>query len=1190
MRRFFDFVVYDEPPDPDADGPDIPQAPHSTSDLGLSSNSIDPLPDAPHNERANDQSNTNPQTDPVAPTGSLKTHLNQSPLDTSEIVSTDSTHTEAGSPESSVINGDVNNLHLRCDNSLSSSDFASGAFDTAPIVSDHNSVIHATPVIDAPVPVLVSAGIVEQDDYEFSQPHLFDNTSISHPVDSTSRLPKDPSNVRFYTNTAFDETVRTSLPNLSSGFQPHIATPFDELVRANNFKGLNAKSPDVANSKGVCVNSVEINKATPTNHSEGMTEECSRIAVAANVYMASPSDAQLRSLAEVLSEFTKRADVTTLDENRVWLGTPAAVVNALRELAEVMVWADQNDHSLWDTFMECAIMSLLVQCLETSVALSNEPKLTRNQMPNSVTANNGAGPVFQEELSTSFDTYPRQYEDVEGVTGEDQNRPSPDSAPLLTNQNASSEPEGSVNAEITTRFEEELQDASLQEIIVPFPTHSSSKPTMRSSELSKSALYDTFSLSNSSSSAPAAGDGSSAVKNIKPSLSNSCAIDVQSQVLQSLSITVQSVTRKESLFCIFSSNHINKILSFPFSFESEEMLGLLMSAIKTITLKLDHNLLQFFFDPKAQSFPLYSVVVRFYDHPDSMVRIAVRNITLALCAQNDSGVLEYVARDDAKYIHNTVALLKRLCGTVAHAFELLLDDGREVRRTRTRTGIFRRSVRISDVEDKLLEIENLCAYFGDMAEVSHSRLYSTISKLLGSDVFAPLFRPLASYASPEAINAMRRRRWGLNTGDVINPEVEPALPMFDAAARILLLAFILSCCKGSAVADSLVKELTRPAARFEGRHVFNALKSIAADVSGTERLTFVALLAMEGALNCDSMNLKMMSSLGYDFTPGCMLNEAKEEELEVETSDASDLVLSENVGNEGKQCGESGERDGDMLMTLHDFDVPTTPTVLQPMTPSLLPASPRTPTASSSLLFRSLSSSASLDESMWRSYAGDAGTFRKSIENGTASLQDVLSSIIVVVRRREVRTNRVLRSIVRIMFAVAERKWDWLSVASISREIIIKLATSLKAFVKSRNTTIVALERAFEHLREVSDDPSSTIDIAAGYKYVKNESPITTVEGTVRLASESPRGAGKRRRVGSDGIVSPIEEEDARSLFEFLGACELAAKKTPDRQNLNITEAVKGKLEGCGLEDSYLDKRDALEAMADAIITQPNLV
>lgn len=1167
MRRFLNFVVHDEPPDPDIDGSDIPRALQSTSDHVLSSNSTDLFPDASHDERANDQGNTNPQTAPVASTGLLQTRVNQSPLDTSKTVFTDSTHAEAGPPESSVVNSDLNNLHLRRDSSHISSDFISGAFDTAPIVSDPSSVIHATPVNDAPVPVLVSAGIVEQDDSEFSQPHVLDSASISYLLDSTSSLPNDPSNVRLCTSTAFDEHAS-----------------------ANKLEGLNVKSPDVANSKDICVSSVETSKAMPTNHCEGVTEEQSRVAVVTNVYMTSPSDAQLRSLAEILSEFSKRADVTTLDENRVWLGTPATVVNALRELAEVMVWADQNDHSLWDTFMECAIMSLLVQCLETSVALSNEPELTRNKMANSVSANDAARPVFQEELSTSFDSYPRQYEDVEGVTGEDQNRSSPDSAPLLTYQNASSEPEESVITEITTRFEEELQDTSLQEIIVPFPTHSSSNPTVHSSELSKSALYDTFSLSHSSPDAPVGDGGSSAVENIRPSLSNSFAVEVQSQVLQSLSITVQSVTRKESLFCIFSSNHINKILSFPFSFESEEMLGLLMSAIKTITLKLDHNLLQFFFDPKAQSFPLYSVVVRFYDHPDSMVRIAVRNITLALCAQNDSRVLEFVAQDSANYIHNTVALLKRLCGTVARAFELLLDDGREVRRTRTRTGIFRRNVRISDVEDKLLEIENLCAYFGDMAHVSHSRLYSTISKLLGGDVFAPLFRPLASYASPEAINAMRRRRWGLNTGDAINPEVEPALPMFDAAARILLLAFILSCSKGSAVADSLVKELTKPAARFEGRHVFNALKSIASDVSGTECLTFVSLLAMEAALKCNSMNLKLMNSLGYDFFPGCVLNEAKEEELEVEPSDSGDLVLSENLGNEGKQCVEPGERDGDMLMTLHDFDVPTTPTVLQPMTPSLLPASPKTPTTSSSLLFRSLSSSASLDDSMWRSYTGDAGTFRKSIENGTAPLLDVLSSIIVVVRRREVRTNRVLQCIVRIMFAVAERKWDWLSVASITREIIIKLATSLKAFVKSRNTTIVALEKAFEHFREVSDGLSATVDVGTGNKYVKYESPIMTVEGTVGLASESPRGAGKRRRVGAEGIVSSIEEEDARSLFEFMGACELAASKALERQSLNITEAVKEKFEGCELEDSYLDKRDALEAMADVVIIQPDLV
>lgn len=1189
MRRFLNFVVYDEPPDPDADGPDIPHTPQSTAKHVLSSTSTDLFSDAASNEHANGQGDTRPRT--AASIGSPKTPSNQSQLDTSEIISTDSTHTGAATPESAGITHDLNNFLPVRDNSPGSLSSIPAAFDTAPIVSNLNSVMRADLSSDVPVTVLDSAGIAVQDGSELNQRQLHDSVSVSGSLKSNSSIPNVLSNVRSTTNTALVAYASTGFQNISPSVQSPTTTPLDKSAGVTILKNLNAKSCGAAIPGGVDDDSEERSKTIPASQNGDVTEERSRIPCTASVYTSSPSDAQLRSLAEVLSEFTKQADETRSDESCVWLGTPAAVVNALRELAEVMVWADQHDHSLWDTFMECAIMPLLVRCLETSANPSSGAKQTSNQLPDSITADSVVGPVFQDDLNASSDAYSRQYEEVEGVTENNQSQPSPDSAPLLTNQNTAPEPEEPFHAEVSSRFEAELQDTSLQEIIVPYRTHFSSSPSAPSPDTSKSALYDTFSLSNSGPGVPDAGDNSSAIEGVRHSISNSCAIEVQTQVLQTLSITVQSVTRKESLFCIFSSNHINKILSFSFSFESEEMLGLLMSAVKTIALKLDQSLLQFFFDPKAKSFPLYSVVVQFHDHPDSMVRIAVRNITLTLCALNDSEVLNYIARDETKYIHNTVAMLKRLCGTVAHAFELLLDDGREVRRTRTRTGIFRRSVRVPDVEDKLLEIENLCAYFGDMADVSHSHLYPTIMKLVGRDVFAPLFRPIASYASPEAISAMRRRHWGLTTRDVTDPEIEPALPMFDAAARILLLAFILSCCKRSTVADSLVKELVRPAVRFEGRHVFNALKAIAADVSGTECLTFVALLAMEAALKCDSLNLKMMNSLGYNFGSTCIMNEGKEEEVEVESSESIDLVLTENIGNGNKRCGDPGGNEADMLMTLHDFDVPTTPTVSQLMTPSILPASPGTPTASSSLLFRSLSSSASLDEGMWRSYAGDTGTLRMSIENGTASLQDVLSSIVVVVRRREVRTNRVLQSIIRIMFAVAEKNWDWVRVALVSKEIIIKLASSLKAFVKNRNTTIVALERAYDHFRRVSDVMPCIDSDVTGSKLTKNEDPFVTIEKTVRLASESPRGAGKRRRVGGDGIVSPIEEEDARSLFEFLQACELATGKTPYRKSsVNITKVAKEKVEECGLEDSYLDKRDALEALADTITTQSEFV
>lgn len=1171
MRRFLNFVVYDEPPDPDVYSPNGSYTPLAANET-LPPTAPDSFFDTSPNEPENKHDDTLPQN--VASVDSPKALSNLSQLDSPEIVSTDSTHTGApGTPDSSVVTDDRTNSPSSHNFPRRSTSSLSGAIDTAPIVSSVTSAVNMPLVGDAPVLVLECAGIVEQDESDSFRPQTLSGLPISKPRDSTSSLPNIPSNGESDTNAVANGPVG-SIPRTEKMPTNLRSNPAFKLVNVDN---------------------EETSILTRTNFADTGNEGASKLPPAMEKYSASPSDAQLRSLAEVLSEFTKRIGSFSSNEERMWLGTPAAVVNALRELAEVMVWADQHDHALWDTFMECAFMSLLVQCLESSVIILNGPKLTSHQPHNRITANGNTGPVFQDEANTSSDPGLRSRNDGGSVVHEVETEPSPDSAPLLTSQNGAFRPEESTQSESTSGVEAELQDTSLQEIIVPFPNHSLSSPAVQSSDLLKSALYDTFSLSHSSPGISLTGD-SSAGENTKQVQPNSFTVELQSQVLQTLSITVQSVSRKESLFCIFSSNHINNILSFPFSFDNEEMLGLLLSAIKTITLKLDHSLLQFFFDPKARSFPLYSVVVQFYDHPDSMVRIAVRNISLALCALDDSEVLDYIAQDDMNYIRNSVAMLKRLCGTVAHAFELLLDDGREVRRTRTRTGIFRQSVRISDVEDKLLEIENLCAYFGDMAEVSHSRLYSTIVKRLATDIFAPLFRPIASYASPEAISVMRRKGWGLATGDVANPGVEPALPMFDAAARILLLAFILSFSERSAVADSLVKELVRPAVRFEGRHVFNALKAIVADVSGTERLTFVALLAMEAALACDSINMKMIRGLGYDFGSSWASNGAKDEdeldEVEVDASNSGDMVLTENIANGIKQNGESGEKDEDMLMTLHDFDVPTTPTVLRTMTPSMPPMSPGTPATSPSLLFRSLSSSASIDESMWRSYAGDTGTLRKTIENGTASLQDVLCSVALVVRRREVRTIRVLRAIVRIMFAVAEKNWDWLRVASVSKEIITKLASSLKAFVKSRNTTIVGLERAFENFWRVSDSaPSTDIDDATRSKlYMKNDSPIVSIEGTVSLASESPRGAGKRRRIGGDGIVSP-EEEDARTLFEFMRAYELAARKVPGcKSSLSITEVVKAKLEEYGLEDSYLDKRDALEAVADAITTHPDLV
>ena len=100
---------------------------------------------------------------------------------------------------------------------------------------------------------------------------------------------------------------------------------------------------------------------------------------------------------------------------------------------------------------------------------------------------------------------------------------------------------------------------------------------------------------------------------------------VAKQVLQSLGIIVQNIMSETGTHFLFSQGHLNSILETNFDFDDEEILGLFISLIKAISIKLSINTSQLFLqvstkDGSVQGFPLYTEAVKFAHHKDGMVR------------------------------------------------------------------------------------------------------------------------------------------------------------------------------------------------------------------------------------------------------------------------------------------------------------------------------------------------------------------------------------------------------------------------------------------------------------------------------------------------------------------------------------------------------------------------------------------
>ena len=100
------------------------------------------------------------------------------------------------------------------------------------------------------------------------------------------------------------------------------------------------------------------------------------------------------------------------------------------------------------------------------------------------------------------------------------------------------------------------------------------------------------------------------------------------QLLQTLNILFENIRNETSLYFLLSNNHINNIILNKFDFADEEVMAYYISFLKTLSLKLNTHSIHFFFNERMSEFPLYVEAIKFFDHPESMVRIAVRTLTL----------------------------------------------------------------------------------------------------------------------------------------------------------------------------------------------------------------------------------------------------------------------------------------------------------------------------------------------------------------------------------------------------------------------------------------------------------------------------------------------------------------------------------------------------------------------------------
>lgn len=722
--------------------------------------------------------------------------------------------------------------------------------------------------------------------------------------------------------------------------------------------------------------------------------------------------------------------------------------DALRMLAEVLVWADQHDSTIWDSFMELGVMALLVRCLQatkTYLQRTNSAESPAERRPITLSStSSGHLDTIHSVSSTSSETATATFDDV-GLPSE--------------------------NLQFMAAFE--------------------------------------------------------------------------SQLLQMLSIVVQSVSNTKSLYCLFSANHINCIIEFGFHLSIDEQLSYFITLLKTISQKLDPTMLQLFFDPVKASFPLYSCAIRHFDASERMVRIAVRNITLNVFAVRDHTVITFTLRGARNsYLSRLMDYISRLSGSVARALELVLDDGMEIARTRRRTGIFRKRVRCADVAVRLAELEAQLLYIADIHALGIPVLCRELQRVMSARFFASFFRPLASRALP-----MPQSRWPRAPTD--------SLATFDAGARTALLTFVVLVLSDSRLCLHVLAELLRPARDFARRSVLHALRAMTADLDGTERLTYLALRAIEALLTSPAMSREALAvaQLTLDATAPA-----------AGAAGAAQLVgVVEPVSD-----------DEPVLMTLTDFEAPLTPC-------SSLPTTPTYEADDSKSLKEDISALKRTPLNQWLGSEDgefDEDSMLMSFKTGDVSLRDALTSTLLVVRKRDARSLRVVQCIARIVSLSAERTNSWLGALDVASSCLDEIGSALKEFINDRRTTIVSLESAFTNYRN------------ALYLLDKNASKSEvcdmtfTSEDLATTAALKPKSVGRIRRplIYDYRYTPPIELEDAFVLFIMVRLYERAYRVAYDGLEAQLSAQLGVVFsdidEGC----TYLEKRDALNDIAAVVL------
>lgn len=204
------------------------------------------------------------------------------------------------------------------------------------------------------------------------------------------------------------------------------------------------------------------------------------------------------------------------------------------------------------------------------------------------------------------------------------------------------------------------------------------------------------------------------------------------QLLQTLSIMIQNIRSEHAIYYLFSNEYINHLITFPYDFRHEELLAYYIIFLRTISMKLDRNTVSFFIktdNEEVVSFPLYTEAIKLFHHEESMVRIAVRTITLSVYNVDDESIRMFVTNPAVVHYFSELVIFLR---KQSYALDALVAEVSKLPDSGHMQG---------RLEGAVAEIGDLLYYCNDIINSGVPALKSIMTKHIMNVLVLPLLLP-----------------------------------------------------------------------------------------------------------------------------------------------------------------------------------------------------------------------------------------------------------------------------------------------------------------------------------------------------------------------------------------------------------------------------------------------------------------